>query len=190
MVINEIFENENLNTLLDESIRKTYAKFKLHIIIEKEDFEQEVYLFIIDRIKMFDDSKSSIRTYLPLLIMSCARRCIQTANGQSKNYNKLEFENSHLRLNDCYSNNLESDDKEFGTFVSSDYNLEEETINKITLEQILTMDNLSEKQIEIIKLKLSGLTEDSIANIMGCSQSGIQKSFKRARQKIVMELGI
>jgi hypothetical protein len=55
MDLNTILKNVELRKLLDESIEKTYYKYKLGFIIDKEDFKQDVYIFIIPRLKNFDN---------------------------------------------------------------------------------------------------------------------------------------
>jgi hypothetical protein len=105
MDINYILENEELLKLLKSSMGKTYNHFKLKRIIEMEDFEQEVYLFIIPRIEKFDNKKSSLKTYIPLMVMSRAKQLIMLANGQCKDTkkSKLEFNEKILSLDYEYT---------------------------------------------------------------------------------------
>lgn len=181
MGLNDILENEELRELLNKSIEKTYYKYKLSFIIEKEDFEQETYIFIIPRIKNFDDMKSSLKTYLPLLVMTSAKRCIQSANGQSKSYNKLEFKNSTMSLN--YEYEQEEDNSMFlGDMVSN--NIEDVDI-KLLVNEIISMKCLSEKQRQIIMLMSKGYTISDIAKMLNQSTSSVNITFHRAKEKIV-----
>lgn len=180
MDINYILENEELNKLLYTSIEKTYYKYKMTFIIEKEDFIQEVFLFIIPRIKNFDNTKSSLKTYIPLLIMSCAKnRVIQSANGQSKNYNKLKFNNNTMSL-DTEIDNTENNAKIENIIADDHFNLE----IKLVLNEILEMSNLTEKQRQILILMSKGYTTSDIARMLNKSACCVNITFQRAKEKI------
>jgi len=181
MDLNYILENEELSKLLSNSIGKTYYKFKLGYIIDKEDFEQETYVYIIPRLKNFDSEKSSIKTYLPLLVMSSARNCIQSANGQSKEYNKFDFNKSQLSLDYEIQNN-ENDSISFQNMISDDYN----SMNtKVLLTDILDNSNLTETQRTLMILKAKGYTTTDISKIMNKSLASISNLLNRAKYKII-----
>jgi len=181
MDINYILKNEELKKLLKNSIAKTYNKFKLNYVIGREDFEQEVYLYIIPRLKNFDNDKSSLKTYIPLIVMSCARTCIQSANGQSKFFNKFDFEKSHLSL-DYEFENEDNESVSIQNIISNDF---EDMNTNILLNDILENSNLTEMQRTLLILKSKGYTTTDISKIMNKSLSGITNLFERTKKKII-----
>jgi RNA polymerase sigma factor (sigma-70 family) len=185
MDINYILENEELKTLLNKSIEKTFYKFRLDFIIEKDDFKQEVYIFIMKRINNFDNEKSSFRTYIPLLVMTCARNCIKKANGQSKNANKLDFKNSTYSLEYEYNNKNSS--VKFDNYVSCDT---DKADIKLMIEEVLNMNTLTLKQKQVISLVYKGYTSSDIAKMLNKTVSCINITLQRAREKIVQKYAL
>lgn len=179
MNINNIINNEELKTLLENSIEKTYFKYKLNFIIDKEDFIQEVYLFLIPRIKSFDNEKSSLKTFLPMLVMSCAKNCIQDANGQSKKHNKLEFNNSLISLDDEFKN-IENDNFKYAEVIG-----QQDIYVSLEISEILNVVALSENQKVILTLMSKGYTITDISDKLKKSPSCINITFQRAKEKIV-----
>lgn len=181
MCINDILENEELTKLLNGSIGKTYNKYKLYFIIEMEDFIQEVNMFLIQRLESFDNQKSTLKTYLPMLVMSCAKNCIQSANGQSKKHNKLEFRNNTLSLDYEFEN---ADNNKLKAMDMIGCNIDNADIN-LLIDEILNMKTLSKHQKEILKLMAQGYTTTDISKMLDKSTSCINITFQRAKEKIV-----
>jgi RNA polymerase sigma factor (sigma-70 family) len=186
MNINEIMLNKELRELLKDSIRKTYYRYKLSFIIDLEDFEQEVYIYLIPRIKKFDDSKSSINTYLPIVVMSCAKNCIKLANGQSKVFNKLDFTNSLLSLDYEYN----SEDNEGTKLTDGLGEFTNDLSSKIILDEVLSICGLTENQKIIINLLREGYTITDIAKMLSKTSSCVNITFQRAREKIVTKYAL
>jgi RNA polymerase sigma factor (sigma-70 family) len=147
-----------------------------------EDFEQEVYMFIIPRLKNFDIEKSSLKTYIPLKVMSRAKQLIQLANGQckDKSINKLEFTNSILSL-DFETEGKDSSSSFENAIADNEFNLEV----RLIINEILHMDSLTDKQRTIILLMSQGLSVSDIARKLNKSASCINITFQRAKEKIV-----
>lgn len=185
MNINHILENEELKKLLDRSIEKTYNRYKLSFIIEHDDFIQEVYMFIIPKLKNFESEKSSLKTYLPMLVMTCAKNCIQKANGQSKNHNKLDFKNNTISLEYEFKND-DSNKAEYKELVGDT----EDIFPKLIVNEILNMTNLTPSQKEIIKLMSKGHSIADIAEKLNKSVSCVGITFIRAKEKIVRKYAL
>jgi RNA polymerase sigma factor (sigma-70 family) len=185
MDLNNILEDEKLKGLLDSSIGKTYNKFKIYLIMDMEDFQQETYLFIIPRIKNFDNKKASIRTYLPLLVMSSARNCIQFANGQSGNCSKFDFNKSLLSLDYEIEGN-ENDTKFTNVISDNEFNLE----LKLYIDEILNTSSLTKNQKQILLLMSKGYSRSDIAKMLNKSTTCINITFQRAKEKIVKKYEI
>lgn len=186
MNINDVMINKELRELLKDSIRKSYYRYKLGFIIDMEDFEQEVYLYLMPRLKNFDDSKSSINTYLPMVVMSCAKNCIKLANGQSKTISKLDFTNSLLSLDYEYN----SEDNEGTKLTDGLGEFTNDLTAKIILDEILSMCGLSENQKIIINLMREGYTLGDIAKMLSKTSSCVNITFQRAKEKIVKKYAL
>jgi RNA polymerase sigma factor (sigma-70 family) len=181
MNINDILLNDKLNKKLNDSISKTFYRFRLNNVIELDDFEQEVYLFIISRIKNFDECKSTLNTYIPLLVMTAGKRCLEKVLGKQNNVNKREFKTSTVSLDDSF---CESDSELYET-ISDSINIENEVFNSALIDEILSMSNLTDFQKNIIRLQAKGYNKIEIAHIMNCSSDNICVQFSRAKKKIL-----
>jgi RNA polymerase sigma factor (sigma-70 family) len=186
MNINEIMLNKELRELLKDSIRKSYYRYKLGFIIDMEDFEQEVYIYLIPRLKNFDENKSSINTYLPMVVMSCAKNCIKLANGQSKVFSKLDFNNSLLSLDYEYNSEVNEGTKLTDGIGEATNDLSD----KIIIDEILSVCELTEKQKIVISLMREGFTITDIAKMLSKSSACINITFQRAKEKIVKKYAL
>lgn len=186
MTLNEIMGNEKLLKFLENCIGKTYNKYSLFKMVDIDDFKQDTYLFIMKRIKNFDDEKASIKTYIPLLVISSARAYIQKAKGQSTNYNRLEIENSQTRLDNTFQYN--EGEESLYNFISDGKDLESDIINNLTIHEIINSNYLNDMQKNILRLMLKGNTITRIAEILECSQANIHRHFKNAKNKILINM--
>ena len=190
MDLQRILENEELNKLLKHSIESTYHKYKLYHAIELDDFCQETYMFIIPRLKKFDDSKSTLRTYIPMLVMTSANRVLEKEIGQSKNVNKLQFKKEMLSM-DYKNPNVKGDEVvSFAEFIEEDFNLENEVMKNMLIDAILNLETLSPTQKNITQLMLKGYNGREISEKMDCSQTNISQHFNRAKEKILLKFTI
>lgn len=180
MNLDYILNNEELNTALKNAIRTTHFKYKLSFIIDIEDFEQEVYLYIMKRIKNYNEEKGQLKTYITLMVMSCAKTQICKANGQSKTMSKLDFTNSFVSMDKDYKNNENKDIN-----LKEVIGIEEDFESKIIVNEILQMKNLSSKQKLIIYLMSKGYTNADIARKLNKTLTCINITFQRAKEKIV-----
>lgn len=185
MVLNDILINDKLNKFFNSCIGKTFTRYKLSSIMDMDDFYQESCIFIMNRIHNFDNNKSSIKTYLPLLIMTCGKRCIEKANGQSKEYSKIDFENNLLSLDTQYGNESDTNNL-LNTLSDKNNDLEIESINRLLIEDILQSGILSKRQQEILKLMVKGYTQTDISKILKCSPMNINIHFKNAKKRILI----
>jgi RNA polymerase sigma factor (sigma-70 family) len=181
MDIKNILENKELKKLLTNSVEKSYERYKLCKVIEKDDFYQECYIFVLKKIKLFDESKSSIRTYLPLLVMTCAKTIIRDCHGHSKFIDKRDFVNSLISLDYNYQN----DGGESELYdVIGEY---EDTDLKLIIDEILNMSNLSNYHKDIIRLLYKGYTKSEVAEILNKDRSNLYNTFERIKKKILQK---
>jgi RNA polymerase sigma factor (sigma-70 family) len=183
--MNELLQNQELSKYLDNLIRTKYYKFQLSFIIEYDDFMQECYIFLIKRIKNFDSEKANVKTFITMVVMSCARTCIQLANGSSKDHNKLDFKNNTISLD---FKNKNKDDKTT-EFIES-VGVEDDVDTKVFVHEILNSSSLTPNQKLILKLKYEGYSTSDIAEMVGRTSSCINKTFDRAKEKIVRKYAL
>lgn len=184
MTLNDILNDEKLKNIFEDSISKTFNKFKLFTIMNKDDFSQEVALFAIRGIKNFDSERASLNTYIPLMVITCAKRMYEREGRK-----KILMNKNNISLDSPYSNN-DSDDISFYDFIISDYNLENVSTTNIIFENILSDDSISSTQKKIIFLMLRGYDQVNIAKILCLSQPAISKQFKKVKEKIVIKYAI
>jgi RNA polymerase sigma factor (sigma-70 family) len=178
--MNELLQNQELSKYLDNSIRTTYYKFQLSFIIEYDDFMQECYMFLMKRIKNFDSEKANVKTFITMVVMSCARTCIQLANGSSKDHNKLEFKNNTISLDSKNKNNTEKR-REFIESIGTCDDVD----TKVFVEEIINCKALTPNQRLIVKLKYEGYSTADISQMVNKTTSCINRTFDRAREKIL-----
>lgn len=181
MYINEIIENESVRKLLDGSIKKTFYKFNLSQFTELDDFTQDATLYLMDRLENFDENKASLNTYIPLVIMSCAKNIIQSHKAK---YRK-EFNDKSFSLDASY-NNVQNDNMQLDEVIGA-YN--DESYVKALIDEILSMTSLSKNQKEIIRLMSKGYSKTDIAQILNKSTTCVNITFQRAKEKIVIKYG-
>lgn len=186
MGIKDILENKKLNSIVEDSLHKTYKKYignsYIKDYINEDDFKQECYIYIMKYIKNFDEKRASINTYIPLLVMSCAK--IQIRDFK---WNKNQIFNSAYSL-DMEFNNDFGEKNTYGDFISDkNYDLETNSINHLYIKTILESDFLSELEQKILKLSLNGYKQKEIAIILNCTQSRISQHLKKAKEKILIK---
>jgi RNA polymerase sigma factor (sigma-70 family) len=188
MNINYILENAELKKLLNDSIEKSYYRYKLFIIIEKDDFIQDCYMTMIKRIGQFDNEKSTLKTYIPLIVMSKAKEEISIANGRCKTANKREFTKKTLSLDYSYEENEDADKSTMIINAITD-NIDNVEF-KLIINEILHMSNLTEKQKFILFLMSKGYTLSDIAKLLHKPRQTITATFDRAKEKILLKYDI
>jgi RNA polymerase sigma factor (sigma-70 family) len=183
MELEELLKDEKMSKDIKGFMWSIYNKYHLTMCIDSEDYEQEIYLHLIKKLKNFDKNKATIKTYLYTLIQSCALMILRSRNSRSEKLNKLEVENSFLSL-DCKYDNC--DETLYNTIIY-DGNLEETTINNLIIYDILNDSILSDIEKRILNLMLSDLTQSAIAKELCISQSMVNHHFKKAKKKILIK---
>jgi RNA polymerase sigma factor (sigma-70 family) len=183
MLLNEILENKEYYNLLQNSIKKTYYRFRLNIIdktilLDIYDFEQEVYLSMIPKLKKFDSEKSTLKTYIPLLVMSCAKNCIQKAVGQAKGFNNVDAVNSSISLNYSY-------DDEFSTTFDNCIAAPDNSFNVTLVNDIMNSKELKDIERKVLKMYTDGFSMREIGEQLECSQSYISLILSKTKKKIL-----
>lgn len=148
---------------------KKFLNASSNIGIERDDLFQEGMLGVLSAVKSFDCSRNiSFKTY----VAECVRnRLISVSRKRSEN---SVFTSETVSL----ENSADS--------VDSSASVEDITIGKERFDRILEYINskLSKKELEVLKLFLSGLSYEEIAERTGTSVKSVDNSLQRVRQKI------
>ena len=148
---------------------KQFLNTSSNIGIERDDLFQEGMLGVLSAVKSFDCSRNiSFKTY----VAECVRnRLISVSRKRSEN---SVFTSETVSL----ENSADS--------IASSASVEEITIGKDRLDRIFEYINskLSKKELEVLKLFLSGLSYEEIAERTGTSVKSVDNSLQRVRQKI------
>jgi RNA polymerase sigma factor (sigma-70 family) len=190
MDINYILENEELKKYLSDSIGKTYHRFKLYKAVEFEDFSQDCYIEVLKKIRLFEETKSNIKSYITLIVMSMAKMEIKKATGKIKidGKNKLEIKMDTLSFEYTYNEDDRSSrnyNNNFESLIGDNVDYD----NKILVEEIMKMDNLSEFQKDIFKLFYKGYNCREIGKILDRDINTVYKSFYAMKNKILRKYG-
>lgn len=183
MELEELLNNEKMNKLMKGFMWSIYNKYHLSICIDSEDYEQEIYLYLVKMLKKFDNTKANISSYLYTLISSGALMILRKRNSRCKKVNNLEVENAFLSLDMSYDTN---EDCLYNT-ITNDENMEETTINNLIIYEILNDSILSDIEKKVLNLMLSDYKQSEIGKMLGISQPMVYNHFKKAKQKILIK---
>jgi RNA polymerase sigma factor (sigma-70 family) len=182
MDLNYILENEKLNKFLEDSIGKTFYKFRLGYAIELDDFRQDVYIYLMKHLKNFDSEKSNIKTYIPLLIMTKARIIIRNSNLQRCDIN---VKNNMIMLDKIIDDEgLTS----FYDFIKTDNSIEDITLNKVVFDDVVKNVVFSPQQEKVFHLLYKGYSHLVISKLMGLTRPYITQIFHDIRKKVTYYL--
>lgn len=103
MNLETILNDKELNKMLESYININYSRYKIYVFLEKDEYCQEIYLYLLQHLYKFDENKSCISTYLYKCIATCslnlARRQKAIKRGGSCNDISLnvplELEDTH-----------------------------------------------------------------------------------------------
>lgn len=185
MTFNELIENDKLNKKLNDCIAKTFNRFSLYRICELDDFKQDVLIHIFKHIDKFDESKSSLNSYIPLLVMTVGKKIIGDAHGRCKTVDKMEVFKNNISLD----NQKENDDKSYGDFISlNDYDLEQNVVNELLFDEIFRLPELSEIKKQILYLYKEGYNNKEVSEMLETSRQNVAQHFRNAKRIIVNKI--
>lgn len=189
MNINEVFENKEIQKYINAWVEKTYYDYKLKSIIEKDDFYQDVNICLFRKLKSYDESKSSINTFIYNVIRSTGKNSIQLAQGRAKGIDKLDIKRNSVSMDKSFT--LENGNiGTLGDFIQNDYSLEDEVIQVNIINDMLNMDSLSEIQKTLLRLLLEGYTKAEISKILNITYNTVEYHFKKSKEKIARKMTI
>lgn len=169
--------------ILDYTVHYNKKFFKHDYAFSKEDLKQ---IALISAFKAYDtyDINKDVLFYSYLLkqvaygFSKYARDIIRVRKEGCNQYLYSEFSLDIINLNKDGQENSSIEDK-----IPNNYNLEEEIVNKLTVEQML--NTLTEKEKKIIKLLyFERKTQVEISAIMNTTQVQISRILKKTLKKM------
>ena len=182
-LMKKITEDRKLYTYLHKVMINTHKEYNgLNKVIELDDFKSECFMKIYKSLDLYDENKSSIKTFCVTCIKSTALQCLRISRAKK-----------NLLLNSDFTISLEAEI----------YNTEECTFNEILggkddeyfygdfkNKVMEAINKLSPREKEIMLLKLEGLKNKQIADILNTSSSNVTNRLARSRAKLRKYLNI
>ena len=182
-LVNEIYKDKKLYAYLHKVMINTYEEYYgLKNVIDLDDFKGECFLKIYKSLDLFDDEKSTLKTFCIMCIKSTALQTLRssraTKNKLLNSENIISLEAEIYDTEDCNFNDMlggKDDEYFFGDFKSEVL----EAINKLTA-----------KEKETLLLKMQGYRTIEIAKMLNISISNANNRISKARVKLKKYLNI
>lgn len=139
--------------------------------LDHDDVIQEVLLKVYKTIKQYDPTKSKVSTFVGHIIDNKIRDCFRAAGSNQNLINVNSYP---------YTDVIDNEDALMGYVQPVEeplYNCVEYTYD------IVHNAGLTEKELEMFKLKVAGYNMTEIADIMGCTRATVHNIYKRIKEK-------
>ena len=182
-IMNEIYNDKKFYAYLHKVMINTFEEYYgLKNVIDLDDFKGECFLKIYKSLDLFDNEKSTLKTFCILCIKSTALQTLRssraTKNKLLNNENLISLEAEIYDTEDCNFNDLlGGKDDEY--FYSDFKNNVLEAINKLT-----------DKEKDALLLKMQGYRTVEIAKMLDISISNANNRISKARVKLKKYLNI
>ena len=183
-LMRKITEDRKFYTYLHKAMINTHNEYNgLNKVIELDDFKSECFMKIYKSLDLFDENKSSLKTFCITCIKSTALQCLRISRAKK-----------NLLLNSDFTISLEAEI----------YNTEGCEFNEILggkddeyfygdfKENIMDIINtlLTPKEKQTLLLKMQGYKTIEIANMLNTSISNANNRLSKARVKLKKYLNI
>lgn len=140
--------------------------------IEADDVYQLGCIGFIKALKSFNPEKAKFTTYVSMIMQNEVRM----------EYKKTQKHRNNAHLEDIVTIGKENDEATLGDMLASPKNTESEAIANINVSQLA--DALSEKDRQIVAMRLAGQNQEAISETMGYTQSYVSRRIKGIGQII------
>lgn len=189
MTLKEILEDNQSNKIFEDCVGKSFHKYKIFRYMDKEEFYQECCIYTMERIHKYNSNGCSLKSYLYKIMTWCAMQQYNNAHGHSETISKVNIENTSLRLDDIAKDGVGGES--YGSYIE-DYkvNIEEQVLNRITVEEIPKSDVLTEKQKIVVQHLIEGKSNSYIAKELNCSESNIRNLILKIRKNLLQNYSL
>ena len=176
-IFNEIYEDKKFYAYLHKVMINTYEEYYgLNNVIDIEDFKSECFMKIYKSLDLFDENKSTLKTFCILCIKSTA---LQTLRSSRATKNKLKNKENLISLE---SELFDTDGCELNEIIpGKDDEYFTEDFQKEVMEAI---DKLSPREKETMLFKIQGYKTSEIAEILGTTSNNVTNRLAKARTKL------
>ena len=183
-MLNELMNSKNMRNFIDGCIFKCYGKYNIRIIMESEDFKQDCFLVLANKLKYFNEEKGTIKSFIYLIISSHAKTLIRNANRDKHKLNIVTYS-----INNCYKYNMKGDKElKFEDRVSDNTNIEKDYEDNELRDFLIERNKNNEKVVNIVRLLADGKNVTDIVNITKYTRCSIYKVLKELRKDCLLYL--
>lgn len=183
-LMKKITDDRKFYTYLHKVMINTHKEYNgLNKVIELDDFKSECFMKIYKSLDLFNENKSSLKTFCVTCIKSTALQCLRISRAKK-----------NLLLNSDFTISLEA---EINNTEGCDFNEMIEGKNDEYFygdfkENIMDIINtlLTPKEKETLLLKMQGYKTIEIANMLNTSISNANNRISKARVKLKKYLNI
>ena len=176
MTLNEILQDKKLNKMMNSYIAENYGKYKASYYIEFNDYKQEIYVYLMEHLKEFDNNKSNISTFLYMCISTKTLNIVRSCKAKKRNKENIVSLN-----NVCFDN--EGDVTEYIEMLKDDINIEDDYINSELLQFLMKYYENNEYMKQLVILLSQGFTKRQIEREFGYCHTTVYKKIGKSNKK-------
>ena len=176
-LMKKITDDRKFYTYLHKVMINTHKEYNgLNKVIELDDFKSECFMKIYKSLDLFDENKSSLKTFCVTCIKSTALQCLRISRAKK-----------NLLLNSDFTISLEA---EIYNTEGCDFNEilegknDEYFIDDFVREIKEAFLHLTDKEKEVILLKMKGFKGKEISKILNTSTANVTNRTAKARIKL------
>lgn len=176
-IMNEIYNNRKFYTYLHKVMINTHKEYNgLNKVIELDDFKSECFMKIYKSLDLYDENKATLKTFCVTCIKSTALQCLRISRAKK-----------NLLLNSDFTISLEAeiyntDGCDFNEMIEGKN--DEYFIDEFVEEIKEAFSHLTDKEKEVIILKMKGYKGKEISKILNISTANVTNRIAKARIKL------
>lgn len=176
-LMKKITDDRKFYTYLHKVMINTHKEYNgLNKVIELDDFKSECFMKIYKSLDLYDENKSTLKTFCITCIKSTALQCLRISRAKK-----------NLLLNSDFTISLEA---EINNTDGCDFNEmiegknDEYFIDDFVREIKEAFSHLTDREMEVIILKMKGYKGKEIAKILNTSTANVANRTSNARIKL------
>lgn len=183
MTFNELMENEELAKFIKLQGKKYMRYYAIHNYKEEDDFIQDLFIWISERLHKFNKERAGITTFLTLYIKAYCGRVVQHSNFKQNKW----YERANEIMMSQVTNGEGTDEEDKFNYFGVEDNWEN-TDNLILIEEI--KEHLSDLDCQAIDLILEGYSFKEVAQKIGRSAQWVSCPLMHRIRRVAKALGV
>ena len=160
MELRAILEDKDLNEMLNKYMSEIYGRLGASKYIERDDYKQEIYLYLLEQLPRYNTEKSSLSTYLYLCIKQKSLNLIKAYRSKKES----SYRNS-LALNSVQEGSKGGVYEIMDTVPDELIDIENEVINNMSTGEILKLFK-DDRLKNIVLLLMEGYNKREVCKIL------------------------